>query len=579
MKKLKTILFAGISLLSVSSCSFFDAKPEDSMQSDENFEEKTAIYSNFIGLLANLQDVVDQLVFVTELRGDLMMPTDQAPDEYWDVFKYNVENAEANPLYDPAPFYKIVMNCNDFLRNTVKYNSDYPGVLATNIYRQMIAGAVCLRTWAYLTLGKLYGGAVYYDYAFTNEVDLGKMQDKWLDLKDLVPQLLYFMMTGVDSINGIMLVKLDEMFGLSGNQWRRMSIAPDVLLTELFLWNGNYEMAAKRGIGLISDKGVFGGGDENRWSLNSYFQKTNWPSMFSTGFGGSHENEGISVVFWNTNEGQDNNLMNYFGNKYSNDKYYLKATPWYTDMFYYGKSTVEPRFALSAQSGRAAIAKFDQEFNEKYFYIYRAGELYLLIAEALNGLGDFEAADSLINYGTKLSQSGGAHLYPFDAPIYWHKKFQNCNGIRGRIGNGYSSGGNSVMPRITSAQFMSNRLKELHRKSDDGTQYVYQEIKAVGPNHPRWNDYLEYTSRRRFIIDSLISLETGRELGFEAKRFFTLVRMATQLDNPEILAQQLSKKYEDEDEQFEAAQILRNKENWFIKYDLKMINAKQGSSN
>ncbi len=605
MKKLKTILVAGVSLLTVSSCSFFDGRPEDFVSSDENFKEKTAIYANFVGLVGLLQDVTDQLVYVAELRGDLMMPTDQATDKYWDIFNYDMTDAESNDLYNPAPFYKIVMNSNDFLRNTVEYNSKYPGVIPTNIYRQMIAGAVCLRTWAYLTLGKFYGGAVYYDYALSGEVDIASMVDeKWLSLEELVPQLIYFMTTGVDRINGLMLVQLDQMFGMSGNQWRRMCIHPDPLLTELYLWNKNYDMAARRGIYTITDKGVTGAGDGNRWALAGNFQGSSWKNMFKNSWATANENEAFTVVFWRLNQGQDNSFVRTFNTTAGdvNGEYLLKPTQAYTDLFYYPNSLVsnasrvlnypftkysdntsgflyDPRLVstVDVQNGQAVITKLSQDMDEKYFYIYRAAELYLFIAEALVGEGKFEAADSLINYGTRVAHANGEKNYPFNSPVWWHNKFVNCNGIRGRVG--YDNSGNRRVPRIvsTSAQYMNSRLRELNWPAENpdaplGEHLLYQEIKATGPEHPRWNDYLEYAERRTVILDSLISVETGRELGFEGKRFHTLVRMAMHLNNPDILALQIMNKHENPDDAFETAQMLRNPENWFIKYDLKMMN-------
>ena len=72
------------------------------------------------------------------------------------------------------------------------------------------------------------------------------------------------------------------------------------------------------------------------------------------------------------------------------------------------------------------------------------------------------------------------------------------------------------------------------------------------------------------VLDSLIAQEVGRELGFEAKRFFTLVRMGIQLKDPDVVAQVVSKKFDDEDDAYAAAQLLRDPETWFINYDLQL---------
>lgn len=568
MKKLKTIFVAGVSLLVLSSCSFFDAKPEDFVAEEDNYKAKTAIYADFMGLLGTLQDAVTQLVLVSELRGDLMMPTDQAPSEFVDVYMYDMSNIQANYIYDPAPFYRIVMNCNDFLRRTVKYNSDYPGVLATNIYRQMIGGAVALRTWAYLTLGKIYGGAVYYDYAMTGEIDISHMRDKWKEMPELIKELIYFMNNGVDNVNGVISVRLDEIFGLSGNQWRRMTIAPDALLTELYLWEGaygdpenpvSYEKAVRRAVNCIADKGVLGGGNENRWSLAGYFQGDNWKNIFKSNFGGDQENEAMTTVFWDMEEGQDNMLMKYFNNTSVNDLYYLKATSTYANMVSGDKRSAA---TITSNYGERMITKFNQNFTNKFFYLYRGADLYFMIAEGLTALERFEAADQLINQGTKAAHANG-YGEPFDAPIWWHGKFSRCPGVRGRVG----------ASTISSKTFMwQDRYADLHRakyKQETG-EYLYETISREGPSHPQYEQYLAYRERRMHVLDSLIAQEVGRELGFEAKRFFTLVRMGIQLKDPDVVAQVVSKKFDDEDDAYAAAQLLRDPETWFINYDLQL---------
>ncbi len=162
--------------------------------------------------MSTLQDAAPKLLVLSELQGDLIAPTDQAPDDYWDVFRYDINSD--NSVADPTPLYRIVLNCNDFMRNTIEYNASYPGVIPVTTYRQMIAGAVTLRTWAYLNIGKLYGKAVYYDYAMVGEVDLNELPV--LTFEELIRELIYFMNTGVDNINGFRSVEVNDMFGTTG---------------------------------------------------------------------------------------------------------------------------------------------------------------------------------------------------------------------------------------------------------------------------------------------------------------------------------------------------------------------------
>ncbi|MCC8174335.1 MAG: hypothetical protein LIO65_08225 [Odoribacter sp.] len=46
------------------------------------------------------------------MLGDLIQPTDNAPDEMWDIFYYRATNG--NSYASPQHFYNIIVNANDF---------------------------------------------------------------------------------------------------------------------------------------------------------------------------------------------------------------------------------------------------------------------------------------------------------------------------------------------------------------------------------------------------------------------------------------------------------------------------------
>lgn len=559
MKKFKTIFLAGLSALLVTSCSFFDADPDDFVSHEDNYNAKSNIYANFMGLLATIQDVADDLIFVSELRGDLVQPTSQAPTFLKDIHNYTI--TDDNELVNPSKYYKIVMNANDFLRNTVEYNTKYPGVIPTNTYRQMIGGAVCIRTWAYLTIGKLYGGALYYDYSMVGEEDLSKAQ--YMDFDTLIDELIYFMSTGVDRVNGIVSVLMDEIFAVSGVQWRRMSISPDFLLTELYLWDNNPELAAKRGINMILNKGVLGGGDANRFTLGVFGGNSgkDWANIYGSAYGDGHNNEGITTVFYDYQRQQTHDLQRYFG---YNKNYWLAPTTRYLMLFDYDNLGYATSVYVTATTPRVNsvieyfgsmvegstgyelnwdVVKFTKlnSTNDNFIFLQRAGELHLMIAEALNATGRFDAADALINEGAAgYHQTGVTYQYPFNAPIWSHDKTKNIRGVRGRAGEGTNQ---------KSRRFLSEEFKVLADMPEEEREA-----------HPLYQDYYE---RRKYVLDSIIADETARELGFEGKRWFTLLRLARNNNNPDILAVPVSKKYAAED-QASMLRILRDRSSWFL---------------
>ena len=544
MKLFKTILTVIFAASLISCESFFEQTPDNMLEADDNYTDRSNVYASFMGLMATLQDVAPKLVVASELQGDLLMPTDQAPDSYWEVYRYGVQ--PGNSVADPTPLYRIVMNCNDFMRNTIEYNTDYPGVIPVSTYRQMIAGAVTLRAWAYLNIGKFYGKAVYYDYAMTGETDLSKLPV--LSFDELIPELIHFMNTGVDNVNGLRRVDINTMFGTTGI-WGSVPISPDALMCELYLWNKDYESAAKKGINLITGQALTPAGDNNKFTLSEQFGKTKeWHTLFSETPANPQTNEGLTMVLYDYSQRQINPLYSLFSSD-ATCQYYMKPTAVmtsrYTGRDYQSGAQIvkDPRgsgVSYETLQGETVLSKYTLnrtiQQQDAPIYIYRAAEIHLMIAEALTALGNYDAADAILCDGFKpYYVSGNRYNQPFDAPIYAFEKLKLGQGVRGRL--------SIPAVRSTDERFMGE----------------------LDPDSP------EYTGRRQMVLDSLIIEETARELAGEGKRWFTMMRIARNNNDPAMLARMVTRKFPVAERPAYAAK-LEDPTNWFIDYDLELEN-------
>lgn len=544
MKLFKTILTVIFAASLISCESFFEQTPDNMLEADDNYTDRSNVYASFMGLMATLQDVAPKLVVASELQGDLLMPTDQAPDSYWEVYRYGVQ--PGNSVADPTPLYRIVMNCNDFMRNTIEYNTDYPGVIPVSTYRQMIAGAVTLRAWAYLNIGKFYGKTVYYDYAMTGETDLSKLPV--LSFDELIPELIHFMNTGVDNVNGLRRVDINTMFGTTGI-WGSVPISPDALMCELYLWNKDYESAAKKGINLITGQALTPAGDNNKFTLSEQFGKTKeWHTLFSETPANPQTNEGLTMVLYDYSQRQINPLYSLFSSD-ATCQYYMKPTAVmtsrYTGRDYQSGAQIvrDPRgsgVSYETLQGETVLSKYTLnrtiQQQDAPIYIYRAAEIHLMIAEALTALGNYDAADAILCDGFKpYYVSGNRYNQPFDAPIYAFEKLKLGQGVRGRL--------SIPAVRSTDERFMGE----------------------LDPDSP------EYTGRRQMVLDSLIIEETARELAGEGKRWFTMMRIARNTNDPAMLARMVTRKFPVAERPAYAAK-LEDPANWFIDYDLELEN-------
>ena len=81
---------------------------------------------------------------------------------------------------------------------------------------------------------------------------------------------------------------------------------------------------------------------------------------------------------------------------------------------------------------------------------------------------------------------------------------------------------------------------------------------------------IQKANREKFVLDSLIAEETALELAYEGKRWFTLMRIARNTENPAFLAQQAAKKFDTGESQL-YEKWLMNPENWFIKWNQSQV--------
>lgn len=544
--------------ITLSSCdSYFDIATDDMMDVSDAYKEKSTVYAGMMGLAASFRETADHHIILSELLGDLMKPTSTAPDECWDVYRYKATNG--NSFASPAPYYKLIINCNDFLKHTITYNKNYPDALATNVYRGMISSALTYRAWSYLQIGKIFGEAVYYDVVFTDDNE--EMPSKVMKLDELVEELIYNLRNGVDGVNGFQTLDWNNLISpqntYTDETWSRVSIAADVLLTELYLWNKDYTNAAKTALNYVSSSG-------SNFKLD-IFQSNNanmmWYRMFRSPFSSDCIKEVCTYVPFNFEKRQTSKLQYYFSSLAPNVYYFMPHIN--AQLKFMTQITGESKNAITGETGivrgsdrnriggtfdyengNTVIAKYHIDKknyeHDSPIYIYRAPEIYLMIAEALSGLGgetNIAAADSIISVGLKSSWKTDHFEKPFEAPIYG-TSLNVFPGIRGRA----KMGADFIRYHVDTLQYPGKTDLEKIQKA----------------------------TREKFVLDSLIAEETALELAYEGKRWFTLMRIARNTEDPAFLAKQAAKKFDLAESQL-YEKWLMNPENWFIKWNQSQV--------
>jgi hypothetical protein len=526
MKKYLHALVAAclISFFNLSCDSFFALNTDDTLTEKQNYTELAELHSGFIGVAATFHDVVDHTVIISELMGDLMTPTTNANDDYWDIFNYEVK--ANNRVASPAPYYRAIIACNDFIRHALEFNKEKPGLIAENTFHSMLAEVIRYRIWCYFTLGKIYNEAIYFDFSISDKIDL-KDCPVW-DLDKIIEQSTLMMEQGVLGID--LMLKLDWNLVVKGTSeaWNMMGINPSVLLGELYLWEEKYDKALMTLMGFV--------GSNTRYAMAEIpvsNRAATWKSNISVS-----TTETVTVMPYVASYNQKNMLPYYFSNV-SPNLYWLAPTGRLKEMYSYSTNAdyYRQQATLGVENGQNVIVKYHTPGAPSREYdngipLYRTADLYLMIAEAHNKLRLFgetinseyrEIAMCFINSGMKTYWSSPSFKQPFGNTTIYSTTLQTNAGIRGRMGAGSINWRNMLPADATTAQTMR-------------------------------------------LIDSLIVNETALECAYEGKRWFTFLRMARYWNDPTFIAEVVSKKVAGENREA-IRQRLMDKKNWFIKYE------------
>jgi len=104
------LIFTGISCKKM-----FDIKPQSQVDQSQAYRNVYDADAAVIGIYGKVMKVAKQYVLWNELRGDLMDITFNSDPYLRQLSEQNVTSN--NPYINPQPFYDVILNCNDALKN------------------------------------------------------------------------------------------------------------------------------------------------------------------------------------------------------------------------------------------------------------------------------------------------------------------------------------------------------------------------------------------------------------------------------------------------------------------------------
>ncbi len=480
------------------SCSddFFDQQAGGKISPQQHYNSlEDVIFSSYAGVFSLTQQASINLVVIDGLFSDMMETTGNASRDMIELNHHSV--SPGNTFNDPSIFYKIIVNANEVLANTdvvINRDIDYDALVNWAVKGQLVA----LRSWAYFNLARLYGEVVYLGSSGVSSLpgDLPVLGREAI-IDTLINQVEYYL-TDITYITGTFLIN------------------KEALLAEMYLEKDDYSKAAgyaKLAIETLDDYTY--NPAENRvyryYRVDKTFEKAKWRNIFINA--ANNPQVVMTGVPFSLNNNQVNMLEEYF--KF---RYMIRPTAMITDLFnsqQYLKGSGDINRGLDVSfvmldEHSPMINKYSLEassYLDAHNILYRAEDIHMIMAEALNRMNDTTAL-IFINNGIKNVKGS------LEGFTTWRDNV----GIRGRV---------ELLP-----------------------------VEVPG-------SITDETARMLYAED-LILQERAMELAFEGKRWFDLMRIARRRNDPSWLADKVAAKFSDPAQAEAIRAKLSSPGNWYL---------------
>ena len=243
---IKKTLLVGLIVANFTSCKkMLDVTPGTELAADQMYRDVYDANSAVMGIYGKFMELSDEYIILNELRGDLMEFTDNA-DQFLRQINNHTVTAD-NPYINPRPFYELIINCNDVLKNFQVMKQK--NALSEADFNQRYSDIACLRSFLYLQLGIHYGEIPYITEALENVNDISDpSRFPKLSLDVLLDTLISFTeplpFKDVYPPNLSTAISTSLNMTLDGYQTIKFFINKKLLLGDLYLWKGNYRKAS-----------------------------------------------------------------------------------------------------------------------------------------------------------------------------------------------------------------------------------------------------------------------------------------------------------------------------------------------
>ncbi|HKM92553.1 MAG TPA: RagB/SusD family nutrient uptake outer membrane protein [Prolixibacteraceae bacterium] len=614
MKKfLKIItLFLPVLLLmgAFSSCEQFFNPDQDITINEENLYTEWYEYrSAAMGLYSLQQDLVEQIVILGELRGDLLKVTENATPELVEIYNFNI--SKENKYASPKNFFKLIAATNRLISIL---EDKQPNVLdkakPVNNYDRLYGEALCMRAWAYFNAVRIYGKVplvdsrvstiedieafiespvtytipVYVKYGldgYTNDTIYDQqivLEKKYLNTEQIIR---YFTQELEEKVKA---VGVNHYIDNDDNSWEVTiwsNWSYNTLLGHMYLTLGDLYQSSH-----YFEKVLYNGSENYRYQLDESFAFNQWGYIFTN----IDSREHILTLSFNKSEQQQNGFQRLF-EPFGSNEFMLKPTvsavhAWETQWRGYKviNDYTTPDSSKTVPQGMPSdyyrgygfsyiYAKKNGEFLDGNSYLqmldYKKDKEQRSVESIMDGLDTIVVKYSLNktiydqDANFIIYRAGGVNLYLAEAYNYLRapdavgdvrpSTYQALNII---------NNGSNYNPINSRAQLGIRGRVGLPALVIQDIKFIFDPFTNKVIGHLNLQNNLSEKQRQ---FENEIMDERVRELAFEGERFYDLMRVAKRRNDPSFLATKVAAKYPAAQRDY-FYNFLMNENNWYINY-------------
>lgn len=609
--------------------------------------------TSLVGIIYKMAAIGDRTNLLGEVRGDLVSLTSAAHSDLQDLANFNI--GDDNRYNNPRDYYAIINNCNYYLARADENIKDVAG---HSIFGEEIAQVRAIRAWTYLQLAMIYGKVPFTDQPLLTEQDADEVSLDLPDRKGIKEICDYF----INDLTPYVMVDFPTLYTVASINMGQCCFPVYVVLGDLYLWRasltGNtndYREAARCYFNWIVDTRNINGATKSAYKVSPasrIYWEMNTSSMGNSFYAnGGMSWQNITIIpmdsaaaqgyfsevhtLYNNNHGESCSDLNVSSPdpvsitpsnamrslSMSQSYYFLDDNGKHADVVLSQNQedyTGDLRQAVwcqqnttntstGGQSGTLLLQNMCRQDNYN-ITVYRAMDVWLRFAEAMNGAGFPRAAyavlatgldpdvfnDSIAPYCVNQSELDFINSLSQNT-AFLNAQYKTRNGYLEYTDPSNPDNGNTMGIHARGSGFceydplyaypMQDTAVVAYRKmqTDSIEKYVANIGNIQWPEDTEeedklalatemgkkaaliaWGKLEENRSQEQCRVDSMILNEMALECCFDGKRFYDLMRFAKRYNDNGYVADPVSRRSGAENAAIKAT--LMDENNWYLSW-------------